>query len=146
MKQIDFKSCFETEWSFLPEVFQLRCTRWHQPQVRSVWFNNKLPQFVSPVPDPLAWVVDALSLPFEYLDLYVLPQVVILVKVVAKLRDYPCRRMNLIAPCWPIMPWFWDLVAMSNQIPLCLPNLPNLLAQPFNQTPHRNLLNLILHD
>ena len=30
------------------------------------------------------------------------------------------------------MPWFWDLVTMSSQIPLCL---PNLLTQPFNQTP-----------
>ena len=31
------------------------------------------------------------------------------------------------------MPWFWDLVAISSQIPLCLPNIPNLLSQPFNQ-------------
>ena len=32
-----------------------------------------------------------------------------------------------------------------NHIPLYLPNLPNLLTQPFNQTPHRNLSNLNLH-
>ena len=48
----------------------------------------------------------------------------------------------LIAPGWPNMPWFWDLVAMSSQIPLCL---PNLVSQPFNQTLHRNLSNLNLH-
>ena len=42
------------------------------------------------------------------------------------------------------MPWFWDPVAMSSQIPLSLPNLPNLLTQPFNQIPHRNLTNLNL--
>ena len=46
---------------------------------------------------------------------------------------------------WPNMPWFWDLVAMSSQIPLSLPNLPNLLTQPFNQIPPRNLTNLNLH-
>ena len=40
------------------------------------------------------------------------------------------------------MPWFWDLVAMSSQVPL---SLPNLLTQPFNQIPHRNLTNLNLH-
>ena len=40
------------------------------------------------------------------------------------------------------MPWFWDLVAMSSQIPL---SLPNLLTQPFNQISHRNLTNLNLH-
>ena len=43
------------------------------------------------------------------------------------------------------MPWFWDLVAMPSQIPLSLPILPNLLTQPFNQIPHRNLTNLNLH-
>ena len=60
-------------------------------------------------------------------------------------RTSPCKRIILIAPGWPNMPWFWDLVAMSSQIPLNLPNLPNLLTQPFNQIPHRNLSNLNLH-
>ena len=43
------------------------------------------------------------------------------------------------------MPWFWDLVTMSSQIPLSLPNLPNLLTQPFNQISPKNLTNLNLH-
>ena len=34
---------------------------------------------------------------------------------------------------------------MSSQIPLCLPTMPNLVSQPFNQTLHRNLSNLNLH-
>ena len=60
------------------------------------------------------------------------------------LQDFPYKRIILIAPGWPIMPWFWDQVAMSSQIPLSLPNLPNLLTQPLNQIPHRNLTNLNL--
>ena len=57
----------QTEFSLHPEVFQ-----WHQPQVDlfATRFNNKLPQFVSPVPDPQAWAVDALSLSWEVLDPY----------------------------------------------------------------------------
>ena len=66
-------------------------------------------------------------------------------KVVERLQDDPCNRIILIAPGWPNMPWFWDLVAMSSQIPLCLPNIPNLVSQPFNQVLHRNLSNLNLH-
>ena len=66
-------------------------------------------------------------------------------QVVEKLQDYPCNRIILIAPGWPNMPSFWDLVAMSSQIPLCLPNIPNLVSQPFNQVLHRNLSNLNLH-
>ena len=136
----------QTEWSLHPEVFQAVCSRWHQPQVDlfATRFNNKLPQFVSPVPDPQAWAVDALSLSWEDLDPYAFPPAAILGKVV-KLQDYPCNRINLIAPGWPNMPWFWDLVAMSSQIPLCLPRIPNLVSQPFNQVLHRNLSNLNLH-
>ena len=52
------------------------------------------------------------------------------------------RESFWLLPGWPNMPWFWDLVAMSSQIPL---SLPNLLTQPFNQTQHRNLSNLNLH-
>ena len=100
---------------------------------------------VSPVTDPQAWAVDVLSLSWEDLELYAFPPAAILGKVVEKLQDYPCNRIILITPGWPNMSWFWDLVAMSSQIPLCLPNLPNLVTQPFNQTLHRNLSNLNLH-
>ena len=137
----------QTEWSLLPEVFQAICSRWHRPQIDlfATRFNNKLPLFVSPVPDPLATAVDALSLPWEDLDTYAFPPAAILGKVVEKLQDTPCKRIIVIAPGWPNMPWFWDLVAMSSQIPLSLPNLSNLLTQPFNQIPHRNLTSLNLH-
>ena len=83
--------------------------------------------------------------PWEDLDAYAFPPMAILGKVVEKLQDNPCRRIILIAPGWPNMPWFWDLVAMPSQIPLSLPTLPNLLTQPFNQIPHKILTNLNLH-
>ena len=50
-------------------------------------FNNKLPLFVSPVPDPLATAVDALSLSWEDLDAYAFPPAAFLGKVVEKLQD-----------------------------------------------------------
>ena len=67
-------------------------------------FNNKLPQFVSLVPDPQAWAVDALSLSWEDLDPYAFPPATILGKVVENLQDYPCNRIILIAPGWPTCP------------------------------------------
>ena len=127
--------------------FQTLCQKWHQPQIDlfATRFNHKLPQFVSPVPDSLAVAVDTLTLPWEDLDAYAFPPTAILRKVVEKLVHSPCKRLILIAPGWPNMTWFWDLVNMSSQVPLSLPNLPNLLTQPFNQIPHRNLTNLNLH-
>ena len=82
------------------------------------------------------------SLSWEDLDQYAFPPATILGKVVEKLQGYPCNIIILIAPGWPNMPWFRDLVAMSSQIPLCL---PNPVTQPFNQSLHRNLSNLNLH-
>ena len=104
------------KWFLHLEVFQPICCRWHQPQMDlfATRLNNKLPQFVSPVPDPQAWAVDTLSLSWENLDPYAFPPAAILGKVVEKLQDYPCNR----TPGWPNMHWFWDLVAMSSQIPV----------------------------
>ena len=136
----------QTEWFLLPEVFQTICSRWHRPEIDLFAMRfNKLPLFVSLIPDPLASAVDELSLPWKDLDAYASPPAAILGKVVEKLQDCPYKRVILIAPRWPNMPWFWNLVAMSSQIPMSLPNLPNLLTLPFNQTPHRSLTNLNLH-
>ena len=124
--------------------FQQICNQWHLPQIDlfATRFSHKLPQFVSPVPDSLAVAVDALTLPWEDLDAYAYPPTAILGKVVEKLLDSPCKRIIMIAPGWPNMPWFGVLVTLSSQAPL---SLPNLLTQPFNQIPHRNLTNLNFH-
>ena len=42
-----------------------------------------------------------------------------------KLQVYRCNRMILIAPGWPNMPCFWDLVTISSQIALCLRKTTN---------------------
>ena len=105
----------QTEWSLSQHVFNLLCSRWAQPQVDlfATWFNNKLPKFVSPVPNQTAWAVDAMSLSWENLDVYAFPPVALLNQVVSKVIDQGCHRMILIAPGWPNMPWFWDLVSLS---------------------------------
>ena len=102
------KQVIQTESSLSQQVFNLLCSRWVQPQVDlfATQFNHKLPKFVSPVPDQTAWAVDALSLPWENLDVYAFPPVTLLNKVVSKVIDQGCQRMVLIAPEWPNMAWF----------------------------------------
>ena len=137
----------QTEWPLSPQVFSQLCSRWPPPLVDlfATRFNHKLPSFVSPVPDQTAWAVDALSLSWEHLNAYAFPPVSLLPKVISKIRDQGCRRMILIAPGWPNMPWFWDLVDLSVQIPFSLPLTRDLVTQPFNGLVHRNLQNLNLH-
>ena len=110
-----------------------------------ILYNCKLPQFVSPVPDPKAWAVDLLNLSWEDLDLYAFPPVPLLTNVLTKAVSHRYKRMIIVALGWPNMPWFWDLVEMSSQISVCLPNRPDLLSQLFNGNLHRDLQNLNLH-
>ena len=135
------------EWSLHQEVFNRLCQTWHSPQVDmfATRYNCKLTKYVSPVPDPNAWAVDALAVSWEDLDMYAFPPVSLLGKVVSKLSDHLCKRVILIAPGWPNMPWFWDLVDLLSQIPICLLNIPDLLAQLFNGARHRDLTSLNLH-
>ena len=133
----------QTEWSLLPEVFQAICNRCYLTSNRP--FCDEVQQqtiqicVTSAKPPGLG---SQCTPAMEDLDPYAFPPAAILGKGVQKLQDYPCKRIFLISPGWPTMPWFIDLVAMSNQIPLSLPNLP---TQPFNQTLHMNQSNLNLH-
>ena len=134
----------QTEWSLHQEVFNLLCQTSHRPPVDmfATRYNCKLTKFVSPVPDPNAWVVDALTVSWENLDMYAFPPVSLLGKVISKLSDHLYKGVILIAPGWPNMPWFWDLVDLSSQIPICLPSHPDLVSQPFNRARHRDLTSL----
>ena len=137
----------QTEWSLSLRVFKLLCAKWGTPKMDlfATRFNTKLSRFVSPVPDQAAWAVDTLNLHWETLNVYAFPPFSLLGKVLSKVRDQGCRRMILIAPGWPNISWFWDLVSLSSQIPLTLPVQEDLVTQPFNGTCHRDLTNLNLH-
>ena len=58
-----------TEWFLLPHVFNGICRAFGCPHLDlfATWANAKLPLYVLPVPDPLAWKQDALHLPWNYL-------------------------------------------------------------------------------
>ena len=98
----------QTQWSLLPEVFQAICSRWHGPQIDlfSMRFNNRLPLFMSTVPDPRGHSSGCTQSAWEDLDASAFLPAAILGKVVEKLQDSPCKRIILIALGWPNMPWF----------------------------------------
>ena len=61
-----------------------------------------------------------------------------------KIRQCYCL-IIVIAPGWPGMPWFWDLVQLSTEIPLQLPVSTTLLKQSHNYVFHSNPQHLNLH-
>ena len=57
----------QTEWTLVPQVLQPVWDLWHKPMLDlfATRFNFRLPLYVSPVPDPSAWAIDALSIPWK---------------------------------------------------------------------------------
>ena len=136
----------QTEWVLNHRVFNQICHCWHQPMVDlfATKLNHKLPMYVSPVPDGRAWETDALNISWEGLDAYVFCPVALIPQVIQKLTTHRCR-IIMIAPGWPGMSWFWDLVDLSTRLPLRLPLWVDLLTQPFSNRLHNNLTYLNLH-
>ena len=52
---------------------------------------------------------------------------------------------HFMAPGWPRMPWFWDLVQLSTEIPLQLPVSRTLLKQSHTYVFHSNPQHLNFH-
>ncbi|XP_067683784.1 uncharacterized protein [Haliotis asinina] len=96
-----------TEWQLNPRTFQSLCLQFGRPMLDlfATRLNCQLPIYVSPVPDPAAWAVDALSLEWEGMDAYAFPPPAVLAQVVAKLQTTKSIRLLLVAPMWPARPW-----------------------------------------
>ena len=65
------------------------------------------------------------------------PPTALLHRVIQKIRQCYCL-IIVIAPGWPGMSWFWDLVQLSTEIPLQLPVSTTLLKQSHNYVFHSN--------
>ena len=65
----------QTEWSLNPLVFKQICQARSTPNLDlfATHENAKLPVYVSPVPDPQAWAVDAMSISWKGMDAYAYP-------------------------------------------------------------------------
>ena len=135
-----------TEWSLHPQVFKQICQKWFTPHVDlfATHLNHKLPLYISPVPDQMALDIDALNINWMGLTAYAYPPTALLHRVIQKIRQCHCL-IIVIAPGWPEMPWFWDLVQLSTEIPLQLPMSTTLLKQSHNYVFHSNPQHLNLH-
>ena len=68
-------SIVQTEWTVAHQCLEPVWRTWFKPHVDlfATKFNHRLPTYVSPVPDPQAWAVDALSISWSGMLAYAFP-------------------------------------------------------------------------
>ena len=132
-------SVVNTEWTLAHSVLEPVWRLWSRPilDLFATRFSTRLPLFVSPVPDDLAWAVDAFSLSWKGLEVYAFPPFALLPRVLRKAEE-DAPRMILVAPLWPAQPWFPDLTRLARDGPLPLALGPRSLLQPRSGIPHGN--------
>lgn len=135
------------EWTLCQSVLQsvfhflglpmvdLFATRW----------NHRLPLYVSPVLDPAAFAVDAMSMDWESIFAYAFPPFTLLPPVLRKIRSSKGCCIILIAPLWPNHSWFNDLLDLLVESPIPLPLRSDLLYQDPGRRLHHNPGMLHLH-
>jgi len=135
-----------SEWSLHPSVVREIFKIWETPMVDlfATSQNNKLPLYVSPLPDPQALAEDALAISWENMWAYAYPPTSIMTKVLEKIMSTNCH-IILVAPAWPGQPWFQDLLRLSIREPLRLPEWRTLLKQTGKNVFHTNPGHLRLH-
>ena len=78
------------------------------------------------------------------LQAYAFPPFSLLQKVLSKVRGSHNLELTLIAPFWPLCPWFADLLDLLVEVPVLLPLRRHLLHQPHFHHFHGNLRALAL--
>ena len=136
----------QTEWTLAHRILNYVWEQWEKPLVDlfATRFNHRLPIYVSPVPDPQAWAVDALACSWKGLNAYAFPPLNLLERVLRK-AELDAPRLILVAPRWPAQPWFPDLLSLCHLPPIPLPVGARGLLQPRSGIPHGNPLWLDLH-
>ena len=135
-----------TEWTLAHEVLLPVWERWGKPHVDlfATRYSRRLSLFVSPIPDPQAWAVDALSVSWTGLSAYAFPPLALLPRVLRKI-EMDEAELILIAPLWPAQQWYPDLLALAREPPLPLSLGHRSLLQPRSGIPHGNPQGLALH-
>ena len=119
-----------TEWSLNQETANLIFLTLGTPLVDlfATRFNHRLPLYVSPMIDPAAWAVDALSLSWDNLFGYAYPPMSLIPAILAKIKKSNARIL-LVAPLWPQRSWYNDILGLLYDHPRSLPLRKDLLWQ-----------------
>ena len=128
-----------TEWTLASSLFQLLDLSLGPLMIDlfATRHNRRTQTFVSPVPDPLAYSVDALSMDWEGLPgPYAFPPLPVLPRVLQKIGACQSTVLVLIAPAWQKQSWYPMLLELLVDVPRRLPCPQDMLTQTVGHLLH----------
>lgn len=91
--------------------------------------NNKLDCYVSRLPEPFAWAIDAFSLDWSEKLLYMFPPFSLISRILQKILQDKAE-VVLVAPIWTTQGWWAQLLHMLSHQSYILPPAQQILALP----------------
>ena len=109
-------------------MFERLCEVVHPPVIDlfASAINKQTSQYVSWKPDPLAWAIDAFTIPWKNLNFYAFPPFSIVPRVLQKLQQDQATGICIL-PNWPTQAWFPVMLQL-------------LINHPYRTYPHERLL------
>lgn len=125
-----------SDWKLCLLVFQALLGRWRpldlDPFVSRL--TNQLPRFVSGKPDPLSKEVDAFSLQWNAIRGYAFHPFCLLGRWLSQVIRQEVPYLVLVVPVWKPQPWYLLLLDLLLDLPILLPQSPDLLSREGEQT------------
>ena len=129
-----------SEWTLLQEVCHGLFRLWPVTVDSFVTsLNHRLQVYFSTMAGPQAAAVDALLQSRDNLQAYAFPPFSMIQRVLNKVWGSHNLEVTLIAPFWPLRPWFADLLDLLVEVPVLLPLRRDLLRRPHFHHLHGNL-------
>ena len=127
----------QREWSFNQRVASQIFHIWGKPYIDllAAHLNQKLPSFVSPVLEPEAYVIDALSLSWQGMWSYAFPHFPPIPTCLMKILEEGCL-VCLIAHLWVGHAWFPLPLKLLVAPAVGLPQRKDKLCQPISRMLH----------
>ena len=130
-----------SEWTLHQEVCRDLFRLWPVTvDLFATSLNHRLQVYFSPMADPQAAEVDALVQSWDNLQAYAFPPFSLLQRVLSKVRGSHNLELTLVAPFWPLRPWFADLLDLLVEVPVLLPPsgpAPSAPLPPVSREPPR---------
>ena len=118
------------DWKLKPECFARVFGKWRVDiDLFAARWNAQLPRFVSWIPQPGAFAVDAFSLNWASLSGFAFPPFALIHRCLAKIISEQAD-VVLITPFWPAQTWFPLILELACDDPIRQPNDPDILVSP----------------